>query len=209
MNDIRFRTVTGVCLSFTAFFSLTGALFIIVWWLIFTRRFADVPKRSFIIGSLSLIAVVSLILELLQGTGISYGIRMIAVMLIAAWLWSEYKPGEILELAVWAFGNRNGFELGLVAELSLQAFSSLIADLGRMQTAWAIKGAGLTFSRLPAAGTFLTRSALDRARDTGELLAVRGYRRGGSLCPHFHPSHNDVISCIAAVAVCIFSLTRW
>ena len=32
MNDIRFRTVTGVCLSFTAFFSLMGALFTIVWW---------------------------------------------------------------------------------------------------------------------------------------------------------------------------------
>lgn len=209
MKDIRFRTVTGMILSVTAFVSLIGAVFVILWWLLFTQRFADVPKRAFIAGSLSLIAVIAVALEILQGTGISYGARMTAVMLVAVWLWSEYRPGELLNLAVWALGNRYGFDLGLVAELSLQAFSLLLADLGRMRVAWAIKGVGLKPARLPAAGFFLTRSALVRAQDTGELLAVRGYRRGGTLCPHFLPSQSDVISCGAAVAVCIFSLTRW
>lgn len=209
MNDIRIRTVTAAILSVTAFVSLMGAFLTILWWLLFTRRFAAVPKRSFVIGSLSLIFVVAVVLQVLQGTGVSYGIRMCAVMLVAAWIWSEYRPGEMLNFAVWALGNRYGFDLGLVAELSLQAFSSLFADLERMRTAWAIKGFRLTPSRLPAAGTFLTQTALMRARDTGELLAIRGYRKGGTLCPVFHPGWTDFIASGTAVAVCIVAFAGW
>jgi len=206
MNDIRIRTITAAILSVTAFLSLAGALFTILWWLFFTRRFAAVPKRSFIAVSLSFVAIIAVVLQILQGSGISYGARMAAVMLVAAWLYAEYRPGEMLNLSVWALGRRYGFDLGLTAELSVQAFSSLFTDFDRMRTAWAIKGSKLSASRLSAAGTFLTRSALVRARDTGELLAARGYCRGGTLCPAFSPTMSDVIASSGAVAAVILVL---
>jgi len=209
MNDIRFRIGAATLLSLAAFLSVAEAALAFVWWLIFTSRFRNLPGRALIIGSLSVVAVVATILQLMQGTGISYGIRMGAVILIAAWLWSEYRSGEMLDFSVWALGQRRGFDLGLVAELSMQAFLSLLADCDRMKTAWAIKGMSLTPANIPAAGTLLVRCALVRAKDTGELLAVRGYREGGTICPVFPSARSDIVAAGAAVAVFIAVVLTW
>ena len=78
-----------------------------------------------------------------------------------------------------------------------------------MRMAWAIKGTPLTASTFPAAGTFLTRGALTRARDTAELLALRGYRRGGTLCPRFRTAGSDLIASGAAVAIGALVIISW
>ena len=206
MNDIRFRIGTAAGLSFIAWYSIYGALFTVIWWIAFTRRFRAMPRLSFFTGSLSFIIAIALILQLLQGTGIMYGFRMGAILLVAAWLWSEYRPGEMLDLTVWLMGDRLGFDLGLVAELSIQGLESFVDDLERMRTAWSIKGLRVTTSLIPAAGMFLVRKALLRAHDTGELLAVRGYRQGGTICPSFSTPASDIVAAAAALIACVIVL---
>jgi energy-coupling factor transport system permease protein len=43
-----------------------------------------------------------------------------------------------------------------------------------------------------------------RAHDQADLLSVRGYRKGGTLCPQFNPKIPDYVSGI--VAICILSI---
>lgn len=201
MRDIRFRVSSAVILSIAAFLSLAGALAALLWWLIFTSRFTRLPKMSIIAGSAAMIGIIALLLQLLEGTGMSYGIRMGAILLIALWVFSEQQPGEYLALGVWLFGCRYGFELGLLAELGMQAFEDLLCDLERLQTAWAMKGTPLSIAHLPVAGLVLVRGALMRAQDTAELLAMRGYQCGGRFCPVFRPDASDIFGCATAAII--------
>lgn len=200
MKDVRIRILTGIILSLAAFISVAGAIAVLVWWLVFTRRRAVLPRLPVLAGSLAVVALVAILLQVLDGTGISYGVRMAAVILVAAWVWSEHRPGEFLHAGVWALGTGRGFELGLVAELAMQALDGLLADLGRLKAAWAMKGVRLTPAQLPAAGTVLVSGAMRRAQDTAELLAIRGYRDGGTLCPAFTTGRRDRAG-IAAAAI--------
>jgi hypothetical protein len=47
--------------------------------------------------------------------------------------------------------------------------------------------------------------ALVRASDTAELMAVRGYDNGGSLCPTFMHKRSDLVMGIAAIGVVFFA----
>lgn len=199
MNDVRLRIATATILSCGAFVSIHGAVAALIWWLIFTPRRKALPHLSVIAGFAVMIAAVAAVLQVTEGTGISYGIRMGTVILVAMWLWSERQPGEFLSLGVWLFGNRFGFELGVVAELSMQAFDALIRDLDQLKTAWMLKGIRMGTGHLTTAGTILITGALIRAQDATELLAVRGYRHGGSLCPAFNPLPADICGFIAAI----------
>ncbi|WAC04279.1 MAG: hypothetical protein OS112_07360 [Methanoregula sp.] len=199
MNDIRIRIGTAAILSLAAFLNLTGAFVVFIWWLIFIPRLKAMPHISVMAGFAAMIGVVAAVLQITTGTGISYGIRMAVILLIAMWLWSEQRPGEFFSLGVWLFGCRWGFEMGMVAELCMQAFDALVCDLDRLRTAWALKGVKVGVRHLATAGMILVTGALARAKDTAELLAVRGYRYGGSFCPSFDTSSADIIGCAGAV----------
>ena len=199
MNDVRFRIASATILSLGAFASIQGAVAALVWWLIFTRRLKALPRWPVVAGFGGMIVVVAVVLKVTNGTGISYGMRMGSVFLIAMWLWSERKPGEFLSLGFWLFGNGSGFELGMIAELGMQAFDGLLRELDQLRTAWHLKGVRLETGHLTAAGAILVNGALIRAQDTADLLAVRGYRHVGTLCPVFRPGPGDICGFAAAI----------
>ena len=72
-----------------------------------------------------MIAFFSLVLELSGGGGLSYFTRMTVIVLIGMWIFSEQKSGEFLSIGVWLFGNRSGFEIGMIAEMGMQSFVSV------------------------------------------------------------------------------------
>ena len=69
-----------------------------------------------------------------------------------------------------------------------------------------IKGMQWKVRSLVPAGLVLVHGALVRAEDTAELLAIRGYRNGGTLCPKFLTRPLDIIAGMVAVSILIFSL---
>ena len=206
MQDPRIRIAAAAVLSLAAFVSLHGAAAVFLWWLVFTPRL-QLAKRIMLVFSLILmIALFSLVLELSGGSGISYFARMTVIVLIGMWIFSEQKSGEFLAIGVWLFGDRAGFELGMVAEMGMQSLVAVTADLDRIRMAEKIKGMQWEVRSLVPAGLVLVHGALARAEDTAELLAVRGYQQGGTLCPTFFTRPLDLIAGMFALAILIFSL---
>ena len=206
MQDPRIRIATAVVLSLAAFISVQGAAAVFLWWLVFTKRM-QLVKRIRLVGSLILmIAFFSLVLELFGGRGLSYFIRMTVIVLIGMWLYNEQKPGDFLRVGVWLLGNRAGFELGMIAEMGLQSLSLFNADFERILLAQKIKGMKWGVRSLVPAGMVLVQGALVRAEDTAELLAVRGYQSGGTLCPEFSTNPVDITAGIIAIGVLFFAL---
>ena len=201
MQDVRMRIGTATLLTLVAFFSLPGAVGVFMWWLLFTPRFQEIKRIRMVSGTLLLVAVAAVMITWNGGNGLSYLVRMIAIILIGIWLYSEQEMGEFLHLGVWLFGNRTGFEIGLIAEMGIQIAESLAADLDRIHMAMTIKGQTWGVNTLVPAGLILVSDALIRAQGTAELMAVRGFYNGGSLCPKFSHRRSDLISGVAAIAV--------
>jgi energy-coupling factor transport system permease protein len=153
-----------------------------------------------------MIAFFSLVLELIGGNGLSYFCRMTVIILIGMWVFGEQQSGEFLTISVWLFGTRTGFELGMIAEMGIQSLSSVTADLDRIRIAEKIKGMQWGVHSLVPAGLVLVHGALSRAEDSAELLAVRGYRSGGTLCPEFVTGPIDRVAGLCAVGVLLFAL---
>ena len=82
-------------------------------------------KIRLVVPLLLMTAFFSLVLEIFSGNGLSYFIRMTVIILIGMWLYGEQKPGEFLATSVWLFGDRAGFDLGLVAEMGMQSLSCI------------------------------------------------------------------------------------
>jgi hypothetical protein len=206
MQDPRIRIAAAAVLSLAAFMSLHGAAAVFLWWLVFTPRL-ELAKRIRLVFSLILmIAFFSLVLELSGGSGLSYFVRMTVIVLIGTWIFSEQKSGDFLAIGVWLFGNRAGFDLGMVAEMGIQSLVSVTADLDRIRVAEKIKGMQWNVSSLVPAGLVLVHGALVRAEDTAELLAIRGYKDGGNLCPKFFTQPLDIVAGMFAVCILFFSL---
>jgi energy-coupling factor transport system permease protein len=82
-----------------------------------------------------------LVLQLAGGAaGILYATKIFVILLFAIWIGAVQKPGEFLDLGVWALGSRAGFDIGLAAKLPLQFIASISDDLTHMKTALRIKG---------------------------------------------------------------------
>ena len=201
MQDVRMRIGTATLLTLVAFFSVPGAAGVFVWWLVFTPRFHEIKRIRMVTGTLILVAVAALFISVTGGDGLSYLVRMIVIILIGVWLFSEQKTGEFLHLGVWLLGNRTGFEMGMIAEMGIQMAESLAADLDRIQMAMMIKGQKWGVKTLIPAGLILVSDALIRASDTAELMAVRGFYNGGSLCPKFTHKRYDLIPAMTAIVV--------
>ena len=206
MQDPRIRIAAASLLSIAAFISLQGAAAALLWWLVFTPRLKIVKKIRLVFSLILMIAFFSFVLELFGGNGLSYFCRMTVIVLIGMWVFGEQQSGEFLNISVWLFGTRIGFELGMVAEMGIQSLSSVTADLERIRIAEKIKGMQWGVNSLVPAGLVLVHGALGRAEDTAELLAVRGYRSGGSLCPQFITTTIDCVAGLCALGVVIFAL---
>jgi hypothetical protein len=206
MQDPRIRIATAAVLSLAAFMSLHGAAAVFLWWMAFTTHLQLAKRIRLVFSLILMIAFFSLVLELVGGDGLSYFIRMTVIVLIGMWLFSEQKSGEFLAIGIWLFGNRAGFELGMVAEMGMQSIVSVTADLDRIRMAEKIKGMQWEAGSLVPAGLILVHGALARAEETAELLAVRGYQYGGTMCPTFFTRPLDIVAGMFALGILIFSL---
>jgi energy-coupling factor transporter transmembrane protein EcfT len=206
MQDVRLRTGTATLLSLIAFFSITGAVAALIWWLLFTDNLRLVLKNRLVIPSVALIGVFASILELTGGGGVSYFFRMTVVILIGVWLLSGQKRGEFLHLGCWLFGNRTGFELGMLAEMALQNLDLLLADFDRIRAAERMKGARSGPGSFISTGRVLVHGTLLRAEDTAELLAVRGYMHGGTFVPAFVRGRRDYPAVFFALCAAVIGL---
>jgi energy-coupling factor transport system permease protein len=186
--------------------SLHGAAAVFLWWLVFTPRLQLAKSIRLVFSLILIIAFFSLVLELSGGSGLSYFARMTVILLIGMWIFSEQKSGEFLSIGVWLFGDRAGFELGMVAEMGMQSLVSVTADLDRIRMAEKIKGMQWEVRSLVPAGLVLVHGALARAEDTAELLAVRGYQSGGTLCPKFITPPMDIVAGMVTLGILIFAL---
>ena len=206
MQDPRIRIAAASILSIAAFISLQGAAAAFLWWMVFTPRFRIVKKIRLVFSLILMIAFFSIVLEIFGGNGFSYFCRMTVIILIGMWVFGEQQSGEFLAICVWLFGTRMGFDLGMVAEMGIQSLSSVSADLDRIRIAEKIKGKQWGIHSLVPAGLVLVHGALSRAEDNAELLAVRGYRSGGTLCPDFKTGTIDCVAGLCALGVLLFAL---
>jgi energy-coupling factor transport system permease protein len=205
MQDIRLRAGTAALLSLAAFTSIWGAGVVFIWWLIFSRPLKVLRKMRRVIPAIILIAFFGFVLELTGGGGISYCLRMTVIILIGAWVYTGYQQGEFLRLWVWLLGKKTGFDLGMIAEIGMQSLELMLSDFSRIRQAQELKGTIWGLRSLVPSGSILVHGALRRADETAELMAVRGYTRGGSYCPEFETPMKDIIAGIAALCIGIIA----
>jgi|WetSurMetagenome_2_1015567.scaffolds.fasta_scaffold173636_2 hypothetical protein len=206
MQDIRLRTAAAVMLCIAAFASIPGAVAVFIWWLLFSRPFSQTDRIRLLIPGAILVTVFSLFSAIAGGDAVSYFIRMMVIILIGFWMYAEQKDGEFLQLGVWLLGDRAGFELGMLADMAMQTLALLVNDFDRIRIATTMKGITPGYKAIVPTGLVLVNMALSRAGQTAELLAVRGYRNGGTFCPEFITSKTDIAGCLAALCVLIIAI---
>ena len=202
MSDVRIRLAVVILLSLAAFTGGLGTLFAAVCWIFFCAKetFARVSWKLFVPVTILAAGFPGLILTLTGGEGGIYAAKILVMLAFAFWFGAVQKPGEFLDLGVWALGRKTGFDLGLAAELSLQFLTGIADDLAHMKHALRIKGQKLSVATLPPLVTGLLLLSLARANHAGAHLARRGYRGGGTYVPAFSPSGRDlVLLCTAGV----------
>jgi energy-coupling factor transport system permease protein len=205
MQDIRLRAGCAALLSVAAFASITGAGLVFIWWLFCARPVQVLKKMRMVIPAIILIVFFGLFLELTGGNGISYCLRMTVIILIGAWVYTGYRQGDFLRFGTWLFGKNTGFDLGMTAEMGMQSVDLLGEDFSRIRQALELKGTRGGAVNLVPAGTVLIHGALRRAEETAELMAVRGYTRGGSYCPLFDTPVRDIAAAVAAICMGIIA----
>jgi energy-coupling factor transport system permease protein len=204
MRDPRIRVFVIIVLSVAAFISIAGAALAFLYWLCLPGRFRCIRRPAALLF-FSMIVLVSVISEFTSGNGLSYFIRMSVILLLALYAYTAYVPGEFFRVSVWLFGKR-GFDPGLIAEMSMEALNDLEDDSSKIRIALRQKNVPLGFSTLvPVIGMFVLNQ-VRRAYDQADLLTVRGYRNGGTLCPDFHPGIPDYVSGIVGICILFIAI---
>ncbi len=209
MQDPRLRLFATVVLSVAAFASVAGAIAALAWWLLFTPRTKAFPRPGMLLGLIAMIVVTALVSEWGGGPGLSYLIRMVVVLLLAAWAYAETREGEVLAVAVWALGDRIGFEIGLIAEMGLTGLAVIRQDIEQVRVALALKGGKIGALSIVPIAVLLIITQIRRADDMARLLVVRGYTLGGQICPVFETGSRDILAALSAVipgVLCCFPL---
>jgi hypothetical protein len=206
MQDIRLRVGAAALLSLVAFISITGAAMVFLWWLAFSRPLQVLKKMRIVTPAIILVIFFGFILELMGGQGLSYCLRMTVIILVGAWVYTTYHQGEFLMLGTWLLGKKTGFDLGIIAEMGMQSLDLMVSDFSRIRQAQELKGVHWGIQSLVPTGSILIYSALRRADETAELMAIRGYVRGGSYCPLFETPVKDIIAGIAALCMAIIAI---
>jgi energy-coupling factor transport system permease protein len=187
-----------------AFISIAGAALAFIYWLCLPGRFRCIRKPAAMLF-FTMIVVVSVITQVTTGNGLSYFIRMVVILLLALYAYTAYVPGEFFRVLVWCFG-KYGFDPGLIAEMSMQALNDLEDDSSNIRIALRQKEVPLGLSTLvPVTGMFVLNQ-IRRAYDQADLLTVRGYKKGGTLCPEFHPEIRDYVSGIVAICILFIAI---
>ena len=96
MQDPRLRLLSTVVLSLAAFASTMGAVVALVWWLVFTPRTKTLPRPGVLFSLTAMIALTALVSAWGGGPGLSYFIRMVVVLLLAAWAYTETEEEKCL-----------------------------------------------------------------------------------------------------------------
>jgi len=207
MKDARLRFLSVVVLSIASFMNVVAAMLTVGWWFIHEKQKGVVLRFIPFWIYLGIIGFFGLLIQVEGGEGLSYVLRLGAIALLAAWTYREFRSGEFLDVAVWVFGKKVGFELGLVAEMSIQSLRVLEEDIGRIRMALIIKGGKGWVRTLPTTLSLLLMTTLRRSDAQATLLALRGYQKGGELCPEFSRQPRDLLS--GSVALAIFFLTLY
>jgi energy-coupling factor transport system permease protein len=206
MQDPRLRLFSTVVLSLFAFASMAGAVVALAWWLVFTPRTKALPRPGVLLSLIAMIGVTALVSAWGGGPGLSYFIRMVVVLLLAAWAYSETEEGEVLAVAVWALGKRIGFEIGLIAEMGLTGLYVIRQEIDQVRIALALKGVPIGIRTIVPIAVLLIITQIRRADEVARLLVVRGYTLGGQICPRFRTDRRDILASSSAV---IFGLLSW
>lgn len=205
MQDSRLIIFSILLLSLSAFSGIISAGFVFIWWLFFSKRLRSLPSVKLFLGFFILTAAVSLLMEARGLPGTSYFIRMTVILLIAGWAYTEISSADILNVMTWALGNKIGFELGLIAGISLNRIKLISDDYFKVKMAFSIKNPKFRWKEfLPSIGTILIWS-LKESSEQGKILALRGYTRGGSMVPLFTRSKRDAIPAFFSIAIFSFS----
>ncbi|MDD3933641.1 MAG: hypothetical protein PHP55_07260 [Methanoculleus sp.] len=205
MQDPRLRLLSTAVLSLAAFASTTGAVAALIWWLVFTPRTKALPRPGVLLSLIAMIAVTALVSWWGGGPGLSYLVRMVAVLFLAAWAYAETEEGEMLAVAVWALGDRIGFEIGLIAEMGLTGLAVIRQDIDQMRVALALKGIRIGARSIVPIAALLIVAQIRRADEMARLLVVRGYTLGGRICPLFRTDSRDILASLSAVILGLLS----
>lgn len=206
MQDPRMRIGSVMALSAAAFISVTGAVLVLLWWLVFTKRLESIRnKRIFGILIVFLVATGGLV-SLSGGSGPDYILKMVVIFIIAAWIYSTYLPGEFMSFSVWLLGERTGFETGMIAEMAVISIDDIIRDFQRIRTAMRIKEERFSASSVLRTGITLIARQLERADEQARILKVRGYDMGGRYIPKFQPDLSGILGFSAAILILIVSI---
>jgi energy-coupling factor transporter transmembrane protein EcfT len=206
MQDPRLRLLSVMVLSAATFLSVQGALLSFLWLFLYPAYLKDAVRSPAFWLLILVTGFISGITFLSGGDGLSYFIRISVIFLLAFTMYRGWKPGEYLDLSVWLFGTKWGFELGLAIEMSLQGLREASRDWSRMLEAMKLKAARPGFLTVPVLGFLLVQTRLVRAQDQADLLLTRGYVHGGSCCPEFHPDRKDSVASILSVFFFILGL---
>lgn len=205
MEDPRLRLFAVIAISICAFLSTVGALMTLAWWAVLTpgpRLLRQSPAPLFALVPVAWISALGIATG---GDGISYFIRMTAIVLVASYAFQVRRPGEFLQVCGWMMGNRTGFDLGLSGEIGLSSLELLGRDLSRIRTAMQLKGKSLSWNTFgPIAGGMVIR-LLSSSEDQADLLYTRGYSEGGTACPRFSRGTWDFVPFFAAIFFLILS----
>ncbi len=208
MRDVRLRLLAVAALSGAAYLSVVGAALACAWWLVLSRRRQDLPAPLAVLYLGITVGLAGLATSLSGGDGLSYTIRIGAVLLVATYAYAHRRDGELLDLGVWLLGRRIGFDLSLTAELALQTIAVAGEDLARIRLAVAQKGVRSRFRQWLPVGNALLFAELRRSRELALLLALRGYAGGGRHCPRFERGARDLPAALAAICMMLFAILQ-
>ena len=205
MQDPRVRFACAFLLSLAAFISLAGAAAVFFWWLVFTPRWKSIRHPRAVLATLLLFVIIAAVITLTGTGGLSYLVRMSAILLVGTWVYADSRAGDFLATGTWLLGPRIGFEPGMIAEMAMGMAQDLSEDFSRIRLAMAQKGQPWGISRiLPAAGF---SSAMRSGGQKRALNSLRCgvYRGGGTICTRFSPSLFEITAGAFAVAALVFA----
>jgi energy-coupling factor transport system permease protein len=206
VQDARLRLFSVLLLSVACFISAAGAILTLLWLLLYPVYLKAAVRSKAYYLLLPFIGIVALVMQFSGSEGLSYFIRMGILLLLGFTIFRGWAPGEFLDLSVWLFGTKTGFDLGLAIEMTIQGIDEASRDWSRVLTAMKLKEMHPGITNLTSIGFLLIHLRLLRAHDQADLLSTRGYQSGGSCCPEFHPSNRDIIASFCAILILFIAL---